>query len=158
MASDRVNSCLYPRRDPDTACGYAHAVRTDDTTEEGPVMASDRDTLAALLDDDVTRQVEVHASYISHLDQHELADAVIARGWRPPARVIETREDLDALGWPCVVREIPADDDLEFYPQIWEKAFQTDHWCRAGHMVDESDCIPQLPVEVLVEPKGDCRG
>jgi hypothetical protein len=24
MASDRVNSCLYPLRDPDTACGYAH--------------------------------------------------------------------------------------------------------------------------------------
>ncbi|WP_255376480.1 hypothetical protein [Mycobacterium sp. NS-7484] len=28
-----VNSCLYPRRDPNTACGYAHAERID-TTEE----------------------------------------------------------------------------------------------------------------------------
>lgn len=34
MVSDRVNSCLYPRRDPTTACGYAHTERCVDTTEE----------------------------------------------------------------------------------------------------------------------------
>ncbi|SLG33548.1 Uncharacterised protein [Mycobacteroides abscessus subsp. abscessus] len=29
-----MNACLYPTRDPNTACGYAHAARTDDATKE----------------------------------------------------------------------------------------------------------------------------
>lgn len=82
MASDRVNSCLYPRRDPDTACGYAHAVRADDTTEEGPVMASDRDTVAeatglSLREHQVAAaECDVLADSLEHLA--EIADGPLA--------------------------------------------------------------------------------
>lgn len=82
-----------------------------------------------------------------------IADAVLNAGWRPPAPLITTSEQLDALGWPCVIREIPAEGEIEFYPQIWEKTFQTDGWNRAGSMWREKDCMPRLPVEVLVEPE-----
>lgn len=86
------------------------------------------------------------------LDAAAVADRLLAAGWRPPARVITTAEDLDALGFPCVIREIP-DDPLEFYPQIWEMACQLG-WCRVGRVMwNEDDCTPTLPVEVLVEPK-----
>lgn len=67
------------------------------------------------------------------------------------ARLVSTTEELDALAFsfPCVVREIPPENELEFYPQIWEKTFQTDGWARAGRMHDEADCTPTLPVEVI---------
>ncbi|MFE3081808.1 hypothetical protein [Nocardia tengchongensis] len=80
-------------------------------------------------------------------------DAIVEADWRRPARAIATAEELDTLDWPCLVREITPADELEFYPQIWERAFQTDGWCRVGQMFDEEDCTPRLPVEVLPEPK-----
>ena len=86
-------------------------------------------------------------------DASDIVDAIRLAGWRPPAPLITTREQLDALGWPCVIREIPAEGEIEFYPQIWEKTFQTDGWNRAGAMWREKDCTPRLPVEVLVEPE-----
>ncbi|WP_280439009.1 hypothetical protein [Nocardia cyriacigeorgica] len=67
-------------------------------------MPSDRDTLAELIGADVDRQIEVHASYISHLDQHELADAVIAAGWRPPARTVTDPAEMDSWPLGTVVR------------------------------------------------------
>ncbi|WP_029926342.1 hypothetical protein [Nocardia otitidiscaviarum] len=82
-------------------------------------------------------------------DDHCCAEDLIDEGWRPPPRRIETSEQLDTLDFPCVIREIP-DDPLEFYPQIWEMAFQVG-WCRAGRLFDENDCTPTLPIEVLHE-------
>lgn len=77
------------------------------------------------------------------------ADRILSAGYRPPARVIETCEELDALTFPCLIREEPT-DSTDFYPQIWEMGFQTD-WCRAGSMYDPDDCTPRLPVTVLIE-------
>ena len=79
----------------------------------------------------------------------DLADTVLRAGYRPPQRVIETPEELDALTFPCLIREEPT-DSTDFYPQIWEMGFQTD-WCRAGAMFDPEDCTPRLPVTVLIE-------
>lgn len=91
------------------------------------------------------------------LGNPELLNSLAAhQGWRPPALVVETVAELDALDWPCTVREIPVKDELVFYPQIWERAFQADGWNRAGQMHDESDCAPRLPVEVI--PEGERRG
>lgn len=57
-----------------------------------------RDQLAELIDDDITRQVQVHGLYISEGPyQGEIADAILKAGWRPPARVITTVAELDAL-------------------------------------------------------------
>lgn len=56
-----------------------------------------RDQLAEIINTEITRQVEVHASYISALYETELADAILAAGFRPPARVIDTPGELDAL-------------------------------------------------------------
>lgn len=71
-------------------------------------------------------------------------------------RRIETAEELDALGFPCVIREIP-NDPFELYPQIWEMGYQT-AWCRAGVEYRAYDSDPRLPVEVLVEPPEVNRG
>lgn len=64
-----------------------------------------RDRLADIINTEITRQVEVHASYISALYETEVADAVLAAGWRPSARVIETAEELDALPDGTVIRD-----------------------------------------------------
>lgn len=65
-------------------------------------------------------------------------------------RRIEITEELEALGFPCVIREIP-NDPFELYPPIWEMGYQT-AWCRAGVEYRTYDSSPRLPVEVLVEP------
>lgn len=84
------------------------------------------------------------------------AAAILADGWRPPARVIETREELDTLGFPCVIREEPT-HPTEFYPVIWEMGFQTG-WCWAGRDFDPDDCTPRLPIRVLWTPENGDTG
>ncbi|MET8430108.1 hypothetical protein [Nocardia sp. NPDC004860] len=113
-----------------------------------------RDQLAA----DIWRYddyIDYAVSGCTQRDSERLAGHLLTKGYRPAARRIETPEQLDALGFPCVIREIPAEDEIEFYPQIWEKPFQTDGWCRAGAVWRETYCTPKLPVEVLVEPEVD---
>ena len=83
------------------------------------------------------------------VDPEKVADAVIAAGWRPPARVITDRVELDSLSFPAIVREEPT-DPTEFFPQIWEMGYQVG-WCRVGHQFfDIDDCTPRLPVRVLL--------
>lgn len=110
-----------------------------------------RDQLAA----DIWRYddyIDYAVSGCTQRDSERLAGHLLAKGYRPAARRIETTEQLDALGFPCVIREI---HELEFYPQIWEKPVRTDGWCRAGAVYRQNDCTPRLPVEVLVEPEAD---
>lgn len=88
--------------------------------------------------------------------QH-LADAAIAAYLEADreARTITTIEQLDAPDWPVgtVIQEMPA-DDLDFYPQLWEMAFQCG-WTRAGRKYDPDDETPTLPARVLHRPGGD---
>lgn len=127
-------------------------------------MSSDRDNLAELLSRLLVAQQQNQDWYVSRssgdtlcldgwFDPTALAAAVLDAGLRPPARRIETPEQLATLGFPCGIREIP-DDDMEFYPQVWEMGFQVG-WCRAGQMFDENDCTPTLPVLVLWEGDGE---
>lgn len=122
---------------------------------------ADRDQLAAdlvtALDDNLVPYCcDDHPKVLEGaLDADTVADRLLAAGWRPPARVIETVEQLDTLGYPCVIREVPhADEPMtdDFYPQMWEMGLQVG-WCRAGAMFRVKDCTPALPVEVLVEPE-----
>lgn len=57
-------------------------------------MASDRDTLAELIDQHPT----IPSRYAP-----QIADRVIAAGWRPPAREITTAGELDALPYGAIV-------------------------------------------------------
>ncbi|NKY60402.1 hypothetical protein [Nocardia flavorosea] len=58
----------------------------------------------------------------------DCADAALAAGWRPPARVIETPEALDALPFLSIVREIvgPAPVSGCDYGAVWER--RTSGW------------------------------
>lgn len=73
-------------------------------------MASDRDTLAELIN---PHQPKARGYWCScgkalseHIDQHR-ADVMLAAGWRPPARVIETAEQLDAMPPGSIVKHSP---------------------------------------------------
>ena len=72
----------------------------------------------------------------------EVAAAIIAAGWRPPARVVATREELEALPEESIILDagVPAYllDGLWSYP-----ADQSDY--EAGEI--------KLPVTVLYEPE-----
>lgn len=111
---------------------------------------NDRDQLADLINDDVNRQVEVHASYISHFDQHELADAVIAAGWRPPPQRIETAAELQALPEYSVVRWTSPNGlsrgIIERFDRSW--------WQPGNHVRLDLSKIP-LPAELLWTPGGE---
>lgn len=101
------------------------------------------------LADLIQREADPHLIDNYRANLEKAAEAILRDGYRPPARVIETQEELDALTFPCLIREEPT-DSTDFYPQIWEMGFQTD-WCRAGAMYDPDDCTPRLPVTVLIE-------
>ncbi|WP_280201293.1 hypothetical protein [Nocardia cyriacigeorgica] len=108
-------------------------------------MASDRDTLAYLILD----CVETLAS------PSETADYLIERGWRPPARVIETAEELDALPNGTIIRDADGDvfeasaDGRVFWATLPDSGWHTDH----GFAADELT----LPAVVLWEPEQEAR-
>ncbi|EOM78048.1 hypothetical protein DW322_11190 [Rhodococcus rhodnii] len=52
-------------------------------------------------------------------DYAEIADTILAAGWRPPARVITKREQLDALPVEAVIRDAE-DEVLERWEDGWE--------------------------------------
>ncbi|MFD9614951.1 hypothetical protein ACFWWS_36865, partial [Streptomyces sp. NPDC059083] len=62
----------------------------------------------------------IWAAHLAELHRRRVIVELEQAGGR---RVIETVEELDTLDWPCLVREITPEDELEFYPQIWERAF-----------------------------------
>jgi hypothetical protein len=58
-------------------------------------MSTDRDQLVSVL-------IE-HVITDNYLSLKDAADAILAAGWRPPARVITDSDDMDALPWGSVV-------------------------------------------------------
>ncbi|MEU2013074.1 hypothetical protein [Nocardia sp. NPDC019302] len=62
-------------------------------TAQGGGKAGHRDTLASL----VLHSAESRPGSGIVSNEHEVAEAILAAGWRPPAQVIETAEELDAL-------------------------------------------------------------
>ena len=94
-------------------------------------------------------------------DKHEplgidyaVADAILAAGWRPPARIVTTVEELDALAVGTVVMEgdhgTPDDTGWGFktMPGVFHRF--PDGWhVVAGH----GERAPDLPATVLWEPE-----
>jgi hypothetical protein len=66
----------------------------------------------------------------------DLADAILAAGWRPPARTVSTVEELEALPVRSVVRERDTGTllGIETVPGVFEKFPNDLGWfCVAGH-------------------------
>ncbi|MBF6416931.1 hypothetical protein [Nocardia cyriacigeorgica] len=106
-------------------------------------MPSDRDTLADLI--------------APHLDSYygiyDGCDAAIAAGWRPPSRVIETAEELEALPIGAAV--------LDAFAAVCTRV-HTDPvigWVRATSAVGggQHRHRPYLPATVLWEPEQEAQ-
>lgn len=102
-------------------------------------MTSDRDTLAELID--------AH-SFQAPSYSEEAADAVIAAGWRPPAREIEKQADIDALPVGSIVHDAFAAACTRVHPDPvvgWVRATSAVRGGRHCHP-------PYLPATVLYAP------
>ena len=86
---------------------------------ETPPM-SDRDVLADKL---------AECSY-EGMSARETADALLEAGVRPPARVIESPEDLDALPIGSVVLHAPC--SAEGAVCVWTNPYMAGHWAFPG--------------------------
>lgn len=81
-----------------------------------------------------------------------IAERVIERGWRPPPRVIRTPEQLAALPFLTLIREIrrPAPSGTD-YGSVHERR-ASDWHCIAGAIPSEPI---RLPAVVIWEPSND---
>ncbi len=100
----------------------------------------DQDDVEATLGDLIVASIEKSGG----LDFNRLAERILAAGWRPPARVIETYEELNALLNGAVVR-----DD---YGTVFERCPGQGMWFMTG---DEMPQGVALPVTLLWEPGDD---
>ena len=109
-----------------------------------------RDQLAALLADDWNpdRDLVLTAMF------RDYAQTILDAGWRPPARVVTTVEDLDALAVGTVVMEgdhgTPDDTGWGFkmMPGVFHRF--TVGWLVVAGLWER---VPDLPVTVLWEPE-----
>jgi hypothetical protein len=105
-------------------------------------MASDRDTLAELL---ASRQRCCPSPGRAAAD----ADAVLAAGWRPPARVIETAEQLASVTAPGTLL-------VDDWGSPWERGRMDVWYPLSGRRPDAPHRIV-LPATVQWEPKAGDR-
>ncbi|NIL77646.1 hypothetical protein [Rhodococcus sp. B10] len=98
---------------------------------------SERDALAATIRADYDKRPPDR-----YPTEHALAEAVLAAGWRPPARLIESVEELDA----CVMETVIRDADTAVMER-WNGG-----WVAVGYGVGQ----PKLSATVLWE-SGDPR-
>ncbi|WP_068059265.1 hypothetical protein [Nocardia xishanensis] len=119
----------------------------------------DRDTLAELIN---LHQPAARGFWCScgealdcHIDQHRAA-VVIAAGWRPPARRIETPAELDALPEGAVVRtaEGRIAEKTCHYGAADRHGFRSD-WAETqdDDIPIGTDELDDLPAIVLWEPE-----
>lgn len=116
---------------------------------------TDRDDLAAILRDHAmpSREFEFPA------DEYECcADAVIERGWRPPARVIKAPINVDALPVGTLVRDDSGDVAFkvrEFEPGVTDSEGYRSEWALTGDN-NRFTCgtyALDMPVTVMHEPE-----
>lgn len=103
-----------------------------------------RDDLADLIGD-TWNAMPSPADHVWHI----LADGILAAGWRPPARTIDTAEELDALPIGAVIR----DGEGEVFEQ-----WATGDWQAVGSLDTGESRLPSeavFPVTVLHEGARD---
>ena len=114
-----------------------------------------RDQLAQIIEKDF---YDGRSGWLSQEDEQRairrMAEAIIAAGWRPPARVVTTVEELDALAVGTVIMEgdhgTPDDTGWGFktMPGVFHRF--PDGW----HVVAGiGEHAPDLPATVLWEPE-----
>lgn len=71
-------------------------------------MASDRDTLAELIAQNLDAHYSIDADNAGPIEAGIEAGcaAALAKGWRPPAHTITTAEERDALPAGCMVKQL----------------------------------------------------
>ncbi|MDE1673811.1 hypothetical protein [Nocardia gipuzkoensis] len=84
------------------------------------------------------------AAKVTRLRFEKAANAIIAAGWRPPARRIETAEELEALPFDVLIQD------------KWGTAWQRrshGNWARLAVKRSDAPMRIVLPAAVLWEPK-----
>lgn len=92
-------------------------------------MSSDRDQLVSVLIEHVVTD--------DYLSLKDAAEAILAAGWRPPARRIETAEELDALPVDTVIRW--ADTVEQHIGSGWWITPGTDDHSHSEQIIDVAD-------------------
>lgn len=89
------------------------------------------------------------------ISPRDAAATLIARGWRPPAQVIETPEELDTLPFLSIIREVFGPSPVAGcdYGGVWER--RTSGWeCIAAGVRRDA---PRFPAVVLYLPTEKAR-
>ena len=99
-----------------------------------------RDQLAQIIYDTLNGQ------YGDFTMPDDAADEIIRAGWRPPARIVTTVEELDALPVGSIVR----DDERAALDEKWDD----DMWAEVGYESTFYSSSIHTPATVLYEPEG----
>ena len=109
---------------------------------------SARDELAQLLADDWNpdRDPILTAMF------RDYAESILTAGWRPPARIIETAEELDALPNEAVIRDANGEMSMHInVPNKFNPAGRRIKWW--GDCQGYGWNIPVLPATVVYTPE-----
>ncbi|MFE7799046.1 hypothetical protein [Nocardia sp. NPDC057440] len=123
------------------AADNARMERESSHRREGHRM-SDRDQLAALIDEH---------SFQAPSYSEDAAEAVLAAGWRPPPRVIETAEDLASLPAGSILVDFEG-DAWQLMSGGWRCPALESAWSDDVHF-DAADAIGCAPLTVLHTPE-----
>ena len=75
----------------------------------------------------------------------DAAEAILDAGWRPPARVVTTVEELDGLPVGSIVRDV----ERAALDEKWDD----DTWAEAGYEYTFSSRSIHLPAAVIYDPE-----
>ena len=110
--------------------------------------ARDDDELEEALGDLIAITIEKSGG----LDIDRLAERILASGWRPPARIIETAEELDALPNEAVIRDANGEMSMHInVPNKFNPAGRRIKWW--GDCQGYGWNIPVLPATVVYTPE-----
>lgn len=85
------------------------------------------------------------------------AELARAAGWRPPARVMRTVEELEALPAESIVQVIsPSEDPKEPMAIVWVHE-SGDEWVEAGSSERHPAAVVDLPARLLWSPAEKVR-
>ena len=84
------------------------------------------------------------AELVLNRDEWDAADAILAAGWRPPARTVSTVEELDALAHMTVIRSALGTVMEKWQDGSWRPTGMHNIWPRV-----------ELPATVLWEPEDE---
>ena len=85
------------------------------------------------------------AKLIVNRDEFDGAEAILAAGWRPPARVVTTVKELDALPRQTIIRSADG--------WAWQRDNHNGFWYTIASEDDSTPGDFAYPLTVLYEPE-----